>query len=791
VKWSSPTVVDGTVYVGSHDHSVYALDAATGDKQWQFEANDRVRSPPMVADGTVFVGSHDQHLYALDAATGDKQWQFETRGGAVKTSPTVADGMVFVGSDNNSIYALDAETGEQRWQFEADGRMKSPTVTDGTVFVGSHDQHLYALDAATGDKRWQFETSGKLKSSPTVADGTVFVGSDDHNVYALNAETGEAHWQFETGGVIHASSPTVADGTVFVGSDDGHVYALNAETGETHWRFETGGPVHSSPTVVDSLVIVGSSDNSIYALDADAGEQQWQFETGGKVKSSPTVVSGTVFVGSWDKNVYALDAGVPGSSRGSRVNLGTLGHHHIWAQRASDAPQNPRFTITDTDPAGDIERQPGERMNVAVTVENTGIADGTDVVTFSPATDAWDVETAVSTGPAPFDAENSCPVCNMNPDGDTYEAWHGQAIHADGTRVEACSTGCLVEYVTYPDFYGQSESAIESVWAVDFEDIYEEDGEWTRDGDHQDLIDLREGYLVLTPSARSYYGMPMSDGSPLAFASRNDAEAWIEENDIEYYETVSEDDIVTLDELEPAVVDYRQRRRKHFGVDASAGTGTDGETERLDVTVGYWGESDTATESVTVTIGNTTKTDESLTLERGETWEKSYEVDSDDLPMVWSVETDARTVDGTLGGRDCSGSGVSPNKPVELAVAESTTVTLAVDAPSAEGEYDWTVTTSDDQSQTYTLSVITEDEEDTTADGEGEEDTTADGSENEEQADDQSEDSEDTSEQPDDEDTGESAPGFGIGSALTGLGGAAYLLKRRLTDTETESPRNS
>ena len=35
--------------------------------------------------------------------------------------------------------------------------------------------------------------------------------------------------------------------------------------------------------------------------------------------------------------------------------------------------------------------------------------------------------------------------------------------------------------------------------------------------------------------------------------------------------------------------------------------------------------------------------------------------------------------------------------------------------------------------------------------------------------------------------TDEESPGFGISVALTGIGGAAYMLKRRLTDTETES----
>ena len=82
--------------------------------------------------------------------------------------------------------------------------------------------------------------------------------------------------------------------------------------------------------MADGTVFVGSIDNNLYALSAETGEEQWVVETGSAVFSSPTVVDGTVFVGSADDNLYALDAGVEGSTEGSRVHLGTLGHHGDW-----------------------------------------------------------------------------------------------------------------------------------------------------------------------------------------------------------------------------------------------------------------------------------------------------------------------------------------------------------------------------------------------------------------------------------------------------------------------------
>jgi hypothetical protein len=47
------------------------------------------------------------------------------------------------------------------------------------------------------------------------------------------------------------------------------------------------------------------------------------------VWSSPTVVDGTAFVGAGTA-VHALETGTDGSSNGSRVLWGTLGHHDAW-----------------------------------------------------------------------------------------------------------------------------------------------------------------------------------------------------------------------------------------------------------------------------------------------------------------------------------------------------------------------------------------------------------------------------------------------------------------------------
>lgn len=335
IEYSSPTVVDGTVYIGSDDDFVYAVDAETGTQEWRTEVGPTQRSSPMVVDGVCFIGSKDAYLYALNAETGDVLWRYET-GDMIRTSPTVVDATVYVGSNDEAIHAVDAETGTEHWTVDlGDVIRSSPTVADGTVYVSPGDntsrEHLYALDAETGDEQWQLQTDHLLNSSPTVADGTVYVGGWDETVYAIDSVDGSEVWRVETESGVD-SSPTVAEGTVYIGADES-LMALDAETGAQEWTFGTDDQMRSSPTVAGDNVYFGAgvlSGGTIYAVNKNSGQYRWDVPVEAAY-SSPTVVDGIIYVGG-GQTLYAFDGRRVGSpdSEGSRADLGTFGHHNGW-----------------------------------------------------------------------------------------------------------------------------------------------------------------------------------------------------------------------------------------------------------------------------------------------------------------------------------------------------------------------------------------------------------------------------------------------------------------------------
>ena len=341
---ASETRADALAFRGDPAHSgIYASDKlpALDRLAWKFKTGAKVVSSPAVSGGTVYVGSADRIVYALNAADGAVRWQYKTAG-AVNSSPAVAADTVFVASADGNLYALGASDGKLRWKFASAGErrftapgihgatphtelmpdpfdvfLSSPTVVAGIVYFGSGDHHVYAIDAGSGTLRWKFETGNVVHASPAVVDGVVYIGSWDRNLYALTAATGALIWKFQTGDdteiynqVGIASSAAVAAGTVFFGCRDGHFYAVDAKTGARKWVHDNRkGWVIASPAVERGVVYFPTSDGERFkALDAETGATIYDISNKAVSFSSPAIAQGTVFYGSSDGWLHAVDA---------------------------------------------------------------------------------------------------------------------------------------------------------------------------------------------------------------------------------------------------------------------------------------------------------------------------------------------------------------------------------------------------------------------------------------------------------------------------------------------------
>ena len=71
---------------------------------WTFATGDAIWDAPTVVNGVVYVGSTDHKLYAIDAATGQEKWSFTTGDVIEHTSPTVVNGGVDIGCDDHKEF---------------------------------------------------------------------------------------------------------------------------------------------------------------------------------------------------------------------------------------------------------------------------------------------------------------------------------------------------------------------------------------------------------------------------------------------------------------------------------------------------------------------------------------------------------------------------------------------------------------------------------------------------------------------------------------------------------------
>ena len=85
--------------------------ATVGGKLWEFKTRGFMFSSPAIgSDGTVYVGSYDKKLYAINGKSGVKLWEFET-GNDVDSSPAIgSDGTVYVGSVDKKVYAIKTDS---------------------------------------------------------------------------------------------------------------------------------------------------------------------------------------------------------------------------------------------------------------------------------------------------------------------------------------------------------------------------------------------------------------------------------------------------------------------------------------------------------------------------------------------------------------------------------------------------------------------------------------------------------------------------------------------------------
>ena len=213
---ATPIVANGTIFISEPPSNVVALEAATGREIWRYMRRlpdklpiccTRVNRGLAILGGRVFLGTLDARLVALDAHTGEVQWETEVAapadGFTITGAPLVVHDAVLIGVSGGEfgirgfLAAYDARTGDLRWRFHtipAPGEFGHDTwendawETGGgpTWITGSFDPELNLVYWGVGNPAPVYNRAARPGDN-------LFTNS----VVALDATTGKLAWHFQ------------------------------------------------------------------------------------------------------------------------------------------------------------------------------------------------------------------------------------------------------------------------------------------------------------------------------------------------------------------------------------------------------------------------------------------------------------------------------------------------------------------------------------------------------------------------------------------------------------------
>jgi outer membrane protein assembly factor BamB len=245
-----PPSGDGTVYVASVDHNLYAIREGVPVDG----AGNCATVPLLTRDGTVYrIERSKAHAVSYDGksapGSGAGRDQLVARARAA----------AFHLRGSNIARLAIRPDGRIAGRFMTEDRLPSPAIAlDGTVYFAAPTG-----SRAPDDQRREAGDERHPSSPALGADGAVYVGSEDSHLYAFNAD-GSPRWAFNAGASVNSSPALAADGTLYVGTSDGTLFAVDGG-GHQVWSFKTDKGIEASPAIGPSgEIVVGSRDGTIY-----------------------------------------------------------------------------------------------------------------------------------------------------------------------------------------------------------------------------------------------------------------------------------------------------------------------------------------------------------------------------------------------------------------------------------------------------------------------------------------------------------------------------------------------
>ncbi|HSZ18454.1 MAG TPA: PQQ-binding-like beta-propeller repeat protein [Candidatus Acidoferrum sp.] len=283
--FAAPSVLNGTLFVGSASGAVEAVDAKTGCTHWVFQANGPVRAAilpvPNDSGTTLVVTDLIGWAYALDARSGHLIWKKridEHEATRLTGSSATLNGVVFIPAASweetrsldpqyvcctfrGSITALRVRDGSVVWKtYTVDPPQKTGTNSVGVTQWGPSGAPVWSAPTVDTKRGWLYVSTGDNYSVPPTTTSDA--------VMALDLKTGRIAWSSQ---VLANDAYTSACRTKGVNCPS---------TNGPDFDFGSSAILVRAPNGKEMLV-AGQKSGMVYAFDPDAkGKILWQTRVG-------------------------------------------------------------------------------------------------------------------------------------------------------------------------------------------------------------------------------------------------------------------------------------------------------------------------------------------------------------------------------------------------------------------------------------------------------------------------------------------------------------------------------
>lgn len=279
---------DGKIFAVAGVNIVVAVDEIDGKVLWSKNISSIPVSAPISDGKLVFVTTNDNKLYALNAISGDIEWESSAilRNTAIigAADPVFYKNSVIASFSSGEIYAIDKKTGNVLWTQDANlSKANSsdfylndidatPLIKNDVIYTIGNGGLMMAIDAKKGNYLWKKEIAGITDF--WLAGEFLYVINNDNKLLAIYQKTGGVKWISELPNLKKDKKPqtkiiysgvVMAGDKLIISSVEGSILVVCPFDGAIEKTFKTGAKIFHSPIIVGDKIYLHTLGK--YVLD--------------------------------------------------------------------------------------------------------------------------------------------------------------------------------------------------------------------------------------------------------------------------------------------------------------------------------------------------------------------------------------------------------------------------------------------------------------------------------------------------------------------------------------------